>query len=113
MTAVVAVDPRKTPVQDWNVLLVAAALLGLAWGGEGDVLAYLVGRYFGLEFFGAIYGVFMTMHLLGGVSGPYLVGLGFDILGSYTVMLGLMAAIITFAAVLILFIGRYPNADDH
>ena len=79
-------------------------------GSEGDVLGYFVGRYFGLKNFGVIYGSLLTMHLLGGVVGPYLMGLGFDSFGSYTVMLVGMAAITTFATVLILFVGPYPTA---
>lgn len=94
-----------------KTLLVATAMLGLAWGGEGDVLGYFVGRYFGLKNFGVIYGSLLTMHLLGGVVGPYVLGLGFDSFGSYTVMLVGMAAITTFAAVLILFVGPYPTAS--
>ena len=86
-------------------------MLGLAWGSEGDVLGYFVGRYFGLKNFGVIYGSLLTMHLLGGVVGPYVLGLGFDSFGSYTVMLVGMAAITTFAAVLILFVGPYPTAS--
>ena len=95
------------------MLLVAAALLGLAWGGEGDVLAYLVCRYFGLQCFGSIYGLLLTIHLLGGVVGPYLGGIGFDIFQSYTVMLAIMAVISTFAVILILFLARYPNAANY
>ena len=93
-----------------NTLIIATAVLGLAWGSEGDVLGYFVGRYFGLKNFGVIYGSLLTMHLLGGVVGPYLMGLGFDSFGSYTVMLVGMAAITTFATVLILFVGPYPTA---
>jgi len=91
-----------------GALIAATAVLGLAWGSEGDILAYFVGRYFGLRFFGAIYGSLLMMHLLGGVVGPSVLGIGFDRLGSYTVMLFAMAAVTTFAAALILFVGPYP-----
>lgn len=92
-----------------NSLIVATVVLGLAWGSEGDVLGYFVGRYFGLKFFGAIYGSLLTMHLLGGALGPYLLGSGFEYFGSYTFMLIGMAAMTTFAAILILFVGPYPT----
>ncbi|MFT5350349.1 MAG: MFS family permease [Gammaproteobacteria bacterium] len=92
-----------------STLVVTTAILGLAWGSEGDVLAYFVGRYFGLKFFGAIYGLLLSMHLLGGAVGPYLLGLGFDRFGSYTVTLMCMAATTAFAALLILFVGPYPS----
>ncbi len=90
-------------------LFAATVVLGLAWGSEGDVLGYFVGQYFGLKFFGAIYGSLLTMHLLGGAAGPYFLGSGFEYFGSYTFMLIGMAGLTTFAAILILFVGPYPT----
>ena len=93
-------------------LVICTALLGFAWGGEGDVLAYMVGRYFGTLHFGSIYSVLLTMHMLGGVAGPWLMGSGFDALGSYTQILGGMAVLMGIATVLILLMSRYPEQDD-
>ena len=92
-------------------LVACTALLGFAWGGEGDVLAYMVGRYFGILHFGSIYGVLLTLHMLGGVAGPWLMGAGFDALGSYTLILGTMAVLMSIATVLILLISAYPGQD--
>ncbi len=39
--------------------LLAAILLGLGLGAEIDIMAFLVGRYFGLLSYGAIYGVIL------------------------------------------------------
>jgi MFS family permease len=89
-------------------LLVCTVLLGFAWGGEGDILAYMVGRYFGIRFFGGIYSLLLTMHLLGGVLGPYIFGLAFDVFGSYTQILGVMAIAILGSIILILKLEPYP-----
>ena len=94
---------------DGYMLIICTALLGFAWGGEGDVLAYMVSRYFGLRKFGSIYSLLLTMHMLGGVAGPWLMGNSFDAMGSYTLILGGMAIIMSIAIVLILQMQRYPK----
>lgn len=97
---------------DGYILIICTALLGFAWGGEGDVLAYMVSRYFGLREFGSIYGLLLTMHMLGGVAGPWLMGSSFDALGSYTLILGGMAVIMSIATVIILQMQRYPILNN-
>lgn len=98
---------------DGYMLFACTALLGFAWGGEGDVLAYMVSRYFGLRRFGSIYSLLLTMHMLGGVAGPWLMGSSFDALGSYTLILGSMAVIMSIAAMLILRMQGYPEPTKH
>jgi MFS family permease len=59
------------------------ALVGLAQGAEGDLLAYFTARYFGLKAFGAIFGV---LGLCLGISlaiGEAAAGLSFDHFKSY------------------------------
>ena len=93
-------------------LVACAALLGFAWGGEGDALGYMVGRYFGTLHFGSIYGVLLTLHMLGGVVGPWLMGAGFDALGSYTLILGGMAVLMGIATFLVLLMDAYPEREN-
>ena len=89
-------------------LVVCTVLLGVAWGAEGDVLTYLVSRYFGIRFFGGIYSLLLTIHLLGGVIGPYIFGLAFDSFGSYSLILAIMAMAILISTILILRLESYP-----
>lgn len=89
-----------------TALLACTALAGLAFGGEGDVLAYLVSRLFGAGSFGRIYSVLLMINLLGGVAGPYLFGLAFDATGGYHTVLGLAALTTAIAAALILSVRR-------
>jgi MFS family permease len=49
-------------------------VIGLAVGGEGDILAYMTSRYFGIASFGQIYGYAYTGMIIGGAAGPALVG---------------------------------------
>jgi MFS family permease len=50
--------------------LLAAMCIGLAVGGESDVIAYLVRRYFGLREYSRIYGTFFSFFGAGSALGP-------------------------------------------
>jgi MFS transporter, OFA family, oxalate/formate antiporter len=50
--------------------LVAAMCIGLAVGGESDVVAYLVRRYFGLKHYSRIYGTFFSAYGIASAIGP-------------------------------------------
>ena len=82
-------------------------LLGLAMGAEVDVIAYLVGRYFGLRSFGTIYGLqFATFSAAAGLA-PTVTALGYDATGSYRGVLAGFAAVIVVAIVLLSRLGPY------
>lgn len=86
---------------------VGAFLVGLGMGAEGDIIAYLVSRYFGLLAFGEIYGYAFAAFTLGGVIGPLLMGIGFDSTGSYRFVLGIFVLASLSAAVLMTRLGPY------
>ncbi|MEW6297507.1 MAG: MFS transporter [Thermodesulfobacteriota bacterium] len=90
-----------------GLAFVAAFLVGLGLGAEGDIIAYLISRYFGLRAFGEIYGYAFASFTLGGVVGPLLMGIGFDSTGSYTVMLSLFVLATLIAAGLMARLGPY------
>lgn len=74
----------------------AALLIGIAFGAESDIVAYLISRYFGLKFYGAIYGVIFSSFVLAGASGAFIMGVAFDAWHSYALPLVLfcVAAIV-------------------
>ena len=86
---------------------IAAFLIGLGMGAEGDIIAYLISRYFGLRAFGEIYGYAFSAFTLGGVIGPLLMGIGFDSTGSYQFMLGVFIFASLLAAALMTRLGPY------
>jgi MFS family permease len=51
--------------------LVSAMGIGLAVGGESDVIAYLVRRYFGMREYSRIYGTFFSFFGAGASLGPF------------------------------------------
>ena len=85
----------------------AAFLVGLGMGAEGDIIAYLVSRYFGLRAFGEIYGYAFAAFTLGGVVGPLLMGVGFDSTGSYGLALSVFVMATLIAAGLMTRLGPY------
>lgn len=87
----------------------AAFLVGLGMGAEGDIIAYLIGRYFGLRAFGEIYGYAFGAFTLGGVIGPLLMGRAFDASGSYSLVLGVFVVASVVAAGLMTRLGPYQT----
>jgi MFS family permease len=71
-----------------GLVFVTAILVGLGLGAEVDLMAYMVGRYFGLRAFGEIYSYAFAAFTLGAVIGPLLMGISFDSTGSYSLVLG-------------------------
>ena len=86
---------------------IAAVLVGIGIGAEGDIMPYLVGRYFGLMAFGEIYAYVLAIYTLGAVVGPVLMGLGFDSTGSYDSVLGPFLIITLMGALLMTRLGPY------
>jgi len=58
-------------------------LIGTAFGVEGDLMAYMTRRIFGMRAYGAIYGLMFGIFNAGIVLGPLLMGLSFDLTKSY------------------------------
>ncbi|MGF6839670.1 MFS family permease [Paraburkholderia youngii] len=90
------------------LIILAALLLGISTGSEGDLIPFLARKYFGNRSFGSIYGCLFGAATLGGAAGPFLYGLAFDRLGSYALVheVSLVACVVGAAAILLL--GRYP-----
>jgi MFS family permease len=93
------------------VACAAVILIGLAQGAEIQLIAFLIGRYFGVRNYAAIFGisVFTTTALCTVAN----VGFGFahDLYGNYRIALLSAAAAFFVAACLYLLLGRYPDAE--
>jgi hypothetical protein len=71
----------------------AAVLLGLGIGPEGDIMACLTSRYFGMAHFGVIYGCVLASFTRGSGVGRWVMAYAFDSLHSYSPgLIGLGAA---------------------
>lgn len=98
---------------DYQMLLVAATLIGLTIGAEGDLISYLVRSYFGLRSFGALFGVAFSGYGFGAVIGPIGLGAWFDRHGSYGVPFVVLPYMLLVAGVLTLSLGRYRRSCAH
>lgn len=81
-----------------TAIFVAAALIGLAEGAELDIMPFMLSRYFGLKEFGTIYSFTFSAFILGGVIGPYAMGVAFDRTGGYAVAMPAMIVLPLIAA---------------
>ena len=86
---------------------IAAFLIGLGIGGELDLMAFLISRYFGLRFFGALYGLLTGIFYIGAKGGPFLVSVIFEKTGSYNLVLVIAAVIMPLASLMIWRLGPY------
>ncbi len=97
---------------DYTTLLVAATLIGLTIGAEGDLISFLVRSYFGLASFGTLFGIAFSGYGLGAVIGPIGLGSWFDRHGSYDVPLLVLPCMLLVSAVLVLSLGRYSMGAE-
>lgn len=84
-----------------------AILCGLGVGGEVDIMAFLVSRYFGLRCFGAIYATMFALFSVGVGLGPFFLGLSHDKFGSYVPMMMVNEGLIAVMCALLLGLGPY------
>lgn len=82
-------------------------MVGLAFGAELDIIAYLISRYFGLRSLGAAFGVAFGSFVIAGGIGPLIMGFAFDRTGSYRAPMAGFSVATMLAAVLVSRLGPY------
>jgi MFS family permease len=87
---------------------VGAALCGLGVGAEVDLMAFFVGRYFGLRAYSRIYGVMFAAFALANGIGPSIAGWSFDRFHSYRPAFAIFGAMLALTCLLLAPLGRYP-----
>ena len=95
--------------------VLAAVLLGLGIGAEGDIMAYLTSRYFGIAHYGVVYGCILAFFTLGSGLGPWVMARAFDANRNYGMgLIGLGVALLA-AVALVVSLGnyRYPPREDY
>lgn len=89
----------------------ATLLLGLAAGAEGDLMPFLVSRYFGMRSMAEIYGCLFAAFTLGNATGRYLIAAGFDAWGSYRGPLGIAFLALVMGTGACFALGKYRHHD--
>jgi len=90
-----------------TLAFLAVILIGISMGAEIDMLAFLTGRYFGVENFGQVYGILFASFILGTSTGPLVYGMAFDALGSYVWILGVSIGLMLLSAAFTAKLPRY------
>lgn len=90
-------------------VIVASILVGLCSGAEADALAILVSRYFGLLEYGKIYGHIFCASLIGASLFPYILGLGYELFGSYSQVLYICTFLFGLSVLMTFLLGPPPG----
>lgn len=90
---------------DIRLALLFAAMVGLGFGAETDIMPYLIGRHFGLASLGKIFGWIYGAFAFGGMIGPFLMGRIFDSTKSYHLALTILIPLTIIGAGLMLPLG--------
>ena len=95
-------------VSPWT-FYAAVIMIGLGQGAEIDIVAFMIGRYFGLKDYATIYGLGVLCIGFSVALAAASIGRAYDWFGNYD--LALIGASTSFglAAVAYLALGRYPN----
>jgi MFS family permease len=91
----------------WQVIPFAL-FYGVAFGGFNPGRGAIISAFFGPRNFGAIQGLTHTVTVLGGMAGPILMGLAFDITESYVLAVYIIM-LVTAAAIPLAFMTRPPR----
>ena len=94
------------------LVLAAVSLLGLSMGAEGDVLAYLVSRYFRMEVYGTVLGMVIGTLALSVALGSLLLSLTLKLSGSFTPFLVLSAVAVVIGSGMLLLLGPAPAVSS-
>lgn len=81
-------------------------LYSTAYGGTVVVKATITGDYYGRKNYGKIFGAIQGFSTLGGIAGPLIAGLVYDITGSYHLAFVSFAVLMIFTALLATFLKR-------
>jgi len=81
---------------------------GFGFGGTIPISEYLWAGYFGRAHIGAIRGISQPLTIVGPTVGPVLVGVGYDLMGSYTAAFAAIIAVYLVGALLVA-ISRAPR----
>ncbi|NIM69017.1 MAG: MFS transporter [Xanthomonadales bacterium] len=95
-----------------STVFTGVLLLGLGWGALYTMVHLLPSRLFGLEALGKIMGTLIIFETMGGASGPFGVGRGYDASGSYLASFAIVTGMLAVALVAALLL-RPPRQRAH
>ncbi|WP_157995448.1 MFS transporter [Peristeroidobacter soli] len=88
--------------------IAAAILVGFALGSEGDLVTFLVSRYYPPAIYSRVLGAVWVTWAWGGGIGTFLAGASDRMFGSYTPAIVVFAAMLTIGIIVVCRLGPYP-----
>jgi MFS family permease len=90
--------------------IIGTVLCGIGVGGEIDLMAFMISRYFGLRSFGALHGLLFTATAFANALGSNLMGWSYQIKRTYAPVFLLFEVLMVVSIILIARMGpyRYP-----
>lgn len=96
-----------------GVAYLAAVGIGLALGAEVDLIGYLVARYYGLEQYGRIFGIYYAVFFLGLGASPLLMATMREATGNYTLALSSSVVMLLIGSTCLLSCPAFARTDRH
>jgi predicted MFS family arabinose efflux permease len=94
------------------VLMAAIFFIGFAFGAEGDVVAFLVAKKFGVSIYSSVMGLMTALMSISTASGALLLGMTMEkTAGSFDLFLIITGVSVLLGAVLLLSLGRVPGEE--
>jgi MFS family permease len=90
----------------------AAIGIGLASGAEVDIIGNLTSRYYALENYGRIFGIFYAVFFLGFGMSPLLMAYARSLAGGYTLPVAVSVGLLAVAAILLFAAPPFPAGAD-
>jgi predicted MFS family arabinose efflux permease len=95
-----------------TLLTVAVFSIGFAFGAEGDILAYLVARHFGVAIYGSVMGLLTFATSFSTASGATLLGFTMGLTGGFDLYLIISGVAVLIGATLLLLLGPGKRPED-
>jgi predicted MFS family arabinose efflux permease len=93
------------------VLTAAVFCIGFAFGAEGDVVAFLVARHFGVAIYSSVMGLLTAVMSISTASGAWLLGWTMEASGGFGLFLNITGVAVFVGATLLLVLGRLKSAQ--
>ena len=94
------------------IVMLAVMLIGFSLGGEGDVVAYLVVRNFGVRVYSSVLGIMTAAIATSSSVGAALLSLTLKLTGRYSPFLVASAVAIAVGSLLFLLLGRGKQGTE-
>ena len=93
------------------MLLVAVLMVGLGYGAESDVIAYLVIRNFGLRIYSSVYGLVSATVAISATLGAIMLSVALHLTGMFAPFLLLVGGLVLLGSLLFLLLPGNPDGE--